>query len=134
MTHSLYFKIVFKDYNDGLREFISEFKNDEEFLDTYQLKISRGFGSGSYRMIGDSQPFIYFSESDDEEFVIDIETGSHVAPEDRLYSLQWYYFTLAFTDRFEDILKELGAIWYYHLEGDDDVHLNEKQMLKKIND
>jgi len=67
MTHSLYFKIVFKDYNDGLREFISEFN-------------------------------------------------------------------LAFTDRFEDILKELGAIWYYHLEGDDDVHLNEKQMLKKIND
>jgi len=127
MTHSLYFKVLFGDW-ESLNDFIYEFINDDEFIDTYQLKKSE---YADYRMYGDQQPFIYFPDKDGEKPYISIETGSHVAPEDRLYSLQWYYFTLAFIDRFKDEIKELGGRWYYEIEGEE-LHLNEKQMLNEI--
>jgi len=126
MTHSLYFHISFGD-RKNLTEFKREFANDDEFIETYQLKKER---NDNYRMYGDQQPFIYFPDNDGEPY-ISIETGSHVAPEDKLYSLQWFYFTKAFIDRFGQELDELNATWDYLIEGDDTC-LTDEQMLKEI--
>jgi hypothetical protein len=134
MTHSLYFKIRFPN-EQSLDDFIEDFINDDEFLEVYNLKKNSSYCDG-YRAYGDQQPFIYFPDNklydpddEDNKFVINIETGSHVSVDDTMYALQWYYFTIAFLKRFKD---ELSDVEYWYEEEGTGEELTKDEMLKLI--
>ena len=132
MTHSLYFKIRFPN-EQSLDDFIEDFINDDEFLEVYNLKKNSSYCDG-YRAYGDQQPFVFFPDKrmegeEDSRFVINIETGSHVSVDDTMYALQWYYFTIAFLERFKD---ELSDVEYWYEEEGTGEELTKDEMLKLI--
>ena len=115
MTHSIYFEIRITDW-DKVEDIRDSMSYSKEFTELYLLERN---GRG-YQQQGGCQPFIYFPEKDDVEegyWSIFIETGSHVGPEDELYALQWYFFTIAFRKWFEEELEE--TISGYRLDGEE---------------
>lgn len=121
MTHSIIFEIKSKDW-EKIQQIKETVETSEEFIGLYQLRKTQY----CYDQKNGSQPFIYFPHKDDKEegyYSIFIETGSHVAPEDELYALHWYFFTIAFRRYFKDEIK--GLAMGYRLDGENELHDDE---------
>lgn len=127
MTHSLYFKIGFKTFQQT-KELEEAILEDEEFMELFNLKKTQY----SIEQKNGNQPFFYFPDKDDNEeglFWVHIETGSHVSPEDTIEALHWLYFVRIFKIRFKEELA--GTKKFYQFE-DDDQERTEREMEKAI--